>query len=1834
MFLVLPPPRLSQLQRTKTKTMSTTLSTSTCCRSAVRGTQLKLQHLVRVSLLLATSTTTWKSSADSISISLILGNAGVLVSAMQVMDKKKISTSGMKTTPASTHQKVLQKSTSGGTTASSAASFRSKTTKSKHFVAQEDEDTSETTSRKSIKISGRGAGGAGGSLLQRTSTTTSKSLLKLHAKTRGQHQNSRNLLSSEDVGHNSLLLLDEVSGAATALPSNSTRGHRPITLGDRQIFNGVEEIMTNGTKYDHENDQDRTSSATTFLEQQQKLKEKQKLQWHYKYNVKCERTVGKFVPQAPQEIQAYATVDQGLLSPESEQSLYWNRTVSRYIDDQVGFRDEGGPIGRLLVVVPSLYSDNVKPRTEDLCSEFATEFEDLNGQTEDGELVDGKEEQYQRFHVLVPFFAAAADVVDTSQFKWAGAEGNADTSNAEALKGHVKSSSGQTAFEVFDVLIGRLLGRVEKQLVLTGRGKGCDFLQRWMLVSNIPVEFFNKYRAQVLLGQCDTYGYLDRYRPNGEWKTSNCRGTDALKATCDKPSEGQWISSEDHWKTHVVLPPELDDCTSQMGYGSRSDFYPMLVNHEGAAQEAAYPPALGIEFDTGFNHWLPTNTPAEPQAPLWLALPDRVVPVTPIHIETLEEVLRPVVKDTDGDQAGQALPAFPPFMQKVEAKISDADTDSIDNYLKDTDRSGDYVVTNYLHEHVFRRFQVHLTLDRGDRCLSLSHGNQNAAVREAYEASAEVQSADGCRLKYASKEWFFEEHFCEFGSAARFYSTKIEARQRANAQGFHRYQRANSWRFWLEWRLDLQNLREKAETDLAFDVVENDDYYYKFYDCETLLDGYVVNDPEKNCRHTWTFMKQLLRSMLVHEDDAAIPAPPSADVARIAAAYTLIHTTTPPPPLDCVNLASEGYGPGWKSQVNEETRQSECVENHCRCSYGEPLQSATRCPEDGVTPGCKNGGCWSGFRSLVDEAATKNSTVVDDNGETPEVLLCALNQCYCEFGLPLEHSALCPEHGVTPGCWPESKFCHKGYKIEGVPDGNAICVENTCEEPGTHKEVASKECVANYCKCFNGVPLQSAEFCPENLSTPGCEPGQCDQGSHEITEPNDPGNTNKVCQLNHCDCAFGADLIGWPCPKNGEPGCEADKCNPGYVLEPDSVVCVSSTTSTTTTSTTTVNRNEQVFLNQEKPTKVIDKTAFLNLLTSGVARKGLTFCTEEDVATFNPSAQHSYWPDYLYDEIHYPDASGKLQTLEKKTGPGKTYCFEQGGILYDGEVKTGLLHLEDLTDANLKANRFENCGHFMEHCGKYENEDIPQASWADCGKNMAKAGGFQHAGHGTSNSTAGDENVDLENDLPEEEEDGGGVVPSEFDKIRKYETPWAVVCFENKSPFKPHWVITPVEVFTEIWKKSKMFFTSEYPKTTFVSTTNNYNFRAAEDDGEEAEKLYRLLTWSSSSTSTSNEEEEQAVVAGSSTTDGQEAGEEQTDPPPPADAGFPPSYAPMVLWVGKGATTLYVKNALSPGTAQSADWVDCPAGPDRDRFGNPAVYLNVEKPSKEGWEEAFASREAPGGLQWCGAGLSMVDQVKHPPSPDCTPEDLIVPSRWPYYFSETKATLSIEARALIQDVEAESHPVSDKKEPYCFEKGGVLYNNEVRDLLAIDTLTDENLKKNDLTNCARWMTGKNDNSNPDEYPADQPFMLVSAPGGFGKNMPALFKDSVFPWAVVCFENQYPSSPKTVLSDKLFFLTFTNPKGLLAENGEDNFQLHAPELLELLFATDKYPGLMLWVGKAHKTVFFKNSFTKATETSIGELITTAEPKAQESLTPKDDGAVATEAPATTAPPGCC
>ncbi|CAD7953283.1 unnamed protein product [Amoebophrya sp. A120] len=145
-------------------------------------------------------------------------------------------------------------------------------------------------------------------------------------------------------------------------------------------------------------------------------------------------------------------------------------------------------------------------------------------------------------------------------------------------------------------------------------------------------------------------------------------------------------------------------------------------------------------------------------------------------------------------------------------------------------------VPKFLQNHVFPRFKIHMTLDIGDRCATLEKHRRVEQFVEIYEKSKD--------LRQFHDSWFWEEDFCVTGKEEGFVATIFDMSRFALAQGFHRYQRAKGFQFWLQHNI------EQFDQPLFGEQV-----YIEFYDCDSMLSKKVK---KARCRHNWPFMTQLL----------------------------------------------------------------------------------------------------------------------------------------------------------------------------------------------------------------------------------------------------------------------------------------------------------------------------------------------------------------------------------------------------------------------------------------------------------------------------------------------------------------------------------------------------------------------------------------------------------------------------------------------------------------------------------------------------------------------------------------------------------------------------------------------------------------------------------------------------------------------------------------------------------------------------------------------------------------------------------------------------------------
>ncbi|CAD7972557.1 unnamed protein product [Amoebophrya sp. A120] len=141
-------------------------------------------------------------------------------------------------------------------------------------------------------------------------------------------------------------------------------------------------------------------------------------------------------------------------------------------------------------------------------------------------------------------------------------------------------------------------------------------------------------------------------------------------------------------------------------------------------------------------------------------------------------------------------------------------------------------VAAYLKNEVFSRFRIHMTVDVNDRCLSLED-HPVAAFRKVY--------TDSNTLGVFHKHYLFEDDFCD--DSEDFVHDRNDATRLAFSQGFHRFQRAKSFQFWMKKHLDTTNMQN----------VEDD--HFVIHDC----DAEFGKGSASKCRHTESFIKRAAR---------------------------------------------------------------------------------------------------------------------------------------------------------------------------------------------------------------------------------------------------------------------------------------------------------------------------------------------------------------------------------------------------------------------------------------------------------------------------------------------------------------------------------------------------------------------------------------------------------------------------------------------------------------------------------------------------------------------------------------------------------------------------------------------------------------------------------------------------------------------------------------------------------------------------------------------------------------------------------------------------------------
>eukprot|EP00392_Amoebophrya_sp_AT5.2_P011792 g11882.t1 len=422
-----------------------------------------------------------------------------------------------------------------------------------------------------------------------------------------------------------------------------------------------------------------------------------------------------------------------------------------------GYGDAKDKVPKIVVVLPHFLrkGKNIRHETWKLAAEFAP-------------LVGGQGE------VLVPYFRTQHERPPgrSDRLAW----GDRDRfDNSRSNQGEYsklgKKGVDMTSFEVMDKIVGRLLRRVKHQLIVTGHSGGCQFVQRWMLVSNIAYSLFEKanMRISVLFDSCGSYGFLDFYRPTAFWKERNCLGghTKARKR-CESPTPGGRTDPK-LWTEEYreQLPAKIYNRKKRPNnpwrLGNYRDYLPVLIDDSKKTHRRPE------NYEGGGNLFAPYVVPA------WL-------------------------------HKARGYRHFSAFRHPHTISKED--------------------VGKHLRAHVIPRFQINLVLNRGDRCLCLkqhySFQWQKGLLTER-EYKLWFMEPGHCNCKRGK----------EVGIAKKLSAYLVRTSKLALTGGFQRYQRAQVWKWWMHWHVPGLLGKNARKTKLGW--AHRGKYGFRTWECTTCV---------------------------------------------------------------------------------------------------------------------------------------------------------------------------------------------------------------------------------------------------------------------------------------------------------------------------------------------------------------------------------------------------------------------------------------------------------------------------------------------------------------------------------------------------------------------------------------------------------------------------------------------------------------------------------------------------------------------------------------------------------------------------------------------------------------------------------------------------------------------------------------------------------------------------------------------------------------------------------------------------------------------------------------
>eukprot|EP00392_Amoebophrya_sp_AT5.2_P008512 g8540.t1 len=430
------------------------------------------------------------------------------------------------------------------------------------------------------------------------------------------------------------------------------------------------------------------------------------------------------------------------------------------------WEENANKLNRVIVILPEFNTRDVVDASKNLCEEFSNEkkfHEALDAAHWDVvvPLFRPQQEAHHRHDApkstdKLVFGETSNGLSNKGGYSTNFEKANANTYHADVPdRNHNDPANADfTSYEVMDQIVARLLEKTKTQIIIAGHSGGCQFAQRWSMVSNIPRDLFKDIEyIDVVYGSCGSYGYLDFTRPKRGWMTQYCSGRDG--DTCRPPQstiDDKKSPEENEWTTDLRSGVLLDEVKDSKLYWGRLEHYMPLLRHDPDNKHRRYAsrrPASGSESYPAF----------------------------------VAKLLQPTI-ESGGLRKELQLDAVCGYQRNHADTIRKSVTDHLNKMLE--------------------RFSITLLLNKGDRCNCVGNEHRQKEVRDA-KIPRQLQeqhfldpSNDGPCKHESGEGYECKGHV--FGHV-------VDNNKYALLQGFTRYQRGRAFQFWLEERIGTDHER-------------------------------------------------------------------------------------------------------------------------------------------------------------------------------------------------------------------------------------------------------------------------------------------------------------------------------------------------------------------------------------------------------------------------------------------------------------------------------------------------------------------------------------------------------------------------------------------------------------------------------------------------------------------------------------------------------------------------------------------------------------------------------------------------------------------------------------------------------------------------------------------------------------------------------------------------------------------------------------------------------------------------------------------------------------------